>query len=236
MLVKTKAIVISALRYQEKSLVVRCFTLSDGVKSYFVRSAFSGGKSGSKSAYFQPLTVLEIEASHKNKGTLETFREIRLSRGFDTLTTNIVKTSIGLFLSEVMHHAIREEAANPALFEFLETSLEWLDHHDNIANFHLIFLVQMSRYLGFYPQESNGRYFEMTDGFFSDEPGLSCLNETQTELLRRLMPLRFSNADLVFNASQRQELLRILIDYYAIHLDGFRRPKSVDVLREVFSL
>ena len=79
MLVKTKAIVLSSLKYQEKSLIVKCFTLSDGLKSYFVSSAYSGKKSNQKIAYFQPLTILEIEANHKNKGTLEHFKDIKLA-------------------------------------------------------------------------------------------------------------------------------------------------------------
>ena len=77
MQIKTKAIVISSVKYQEKSLIVKCFTLSDGLKSYFIRDAFSSRKSNQKIAYFQPLTILEIEAVHKNKGTLENFKEIK---------------------------------------------------------------------------------------------------------------------------------------------------------------
>ena len=76
MVVKTRAIVISSIKYQEKSLIVKCFTLSDGLKSYFVRDAFSSRKSNQKIAYFQPFSLLEIEAVHKNKGTLENFKEI----------------------------------------------------------------------------------------------------------------------------------------------------------------
>jgi DNA repair protein RecO (recombination protein O) len=234
-LVKTKAIVISAIRYQEKSLIVRCFTESDGIKSYFVRSAFSSGKSSSKSAYFQPLTMLEIEASHKNKGTLETFKEVRLARGFDTLTTDIIKTTIGLFLSEMMHNSIREEAPNPKLFTFLETSLEWLDHHESVSNFHLIFLLQMTRYLGFYPHEGPGNWFDMTEGFFTEHPSSACLDDYETTLLRRLMAMRYQDENLAFSVNQRQTLLRILIDYYALHLEGFHKPKSLDVLRDIFA-
>ena len=80
MLIKTKAMVISALRYQEKSLIVKCFTESAGLKSYYVRDAFSSRKSSQKTVYFRPLNILEIEASHKNKGTLEYFKEVRLSQ------------------------------------------------------------------------------------------------------------------------------------------------------------
>ena len=79
MLVKTKAIVISSLKYQEKSLIVKCLTQSDGLKSYFVPNAFAAKKSNQKIAYFQPLSLLEIEANHKNKGALEHFKEIKLA-------------------------------------------------------------------------------------------------------------------------------------------------------------
>jgi len=79
MLIKTKAIVLSSLKYQEKGLIAKCYTQQDGVKTYFVPNAFSGKKSNQKIAYFQPLTILEIEANHKNKGTLNHFKEIKIA-------------------------------------------------------------------------------------------------------------------------------------------------------------
>lgn len=91
MQIKTKAIVISSLKYQEKSLIVKCFTLSDGLKSYFVRDAFSNKKTAQKIAYFQPLTLLDIEATHKNKGGLEYFKEIKIDIPFQSIHTNIRK-------------------------------------------------------------------------------------------------------------------------------------------------
>jgi len=132
MLVKTKAIVISALKYQEKSLIVKCFTLSDGLKSYFVQSAYSNKKANQKIAYFQPLTIIEIEANHKNKGTLEHFKEIRLAHSYYTINTDIVKSTIVIFLSEILHHSIHEEEKNENLFSFLETALLWLDTSNKI--------------------------------------------------------------------------------------------------------
>ena len=93
MQIKTKAIVLSALKFNEKSLIVKCFTLSDGLKSYFVPSAFSSKKNNQKIAYFQPLTLLEIEANHKNKGTLEYFKEIKIATPFYTINTNVYKAT-----------------------------------------------------------------------------------------------------------------------------------------------
>ena len=237
MLVKTKAIVISSLKFQEKSLIVKCFTLSNGLKSYFVRDAFSARKASQKIAYFQPLSILEIEAVHKNKGTLENFKEIKTAIPFQSIHTDIVKSTMVMFLSEMLHYSIQEEEKNESLFIFLETALTWLDHHDEISNFHLILLLEITKFLGFYPDvsEVDSAYFEMIDGVFVQFPGVTTLPEQETSLLRKLINLKFENDQKIFHVTERQILLKILIDYYSLHLDGFKKPKSLDILKEVFS-
>jgi DNA repair protein RecO (recombination protein O) len=237
MLVKTKAIVLSSIKYQEKSLIVKCFTEGYGLKSYFVRDAFSGRKVNQKIAYFQPLTILEIEAVHKNKGTLENFKEIKTSIPFQTIHSDIYKGTMVMFISEILYHSIHEEEKNESLFSFLETALLWLDTHDEIANFHLILLLETTKYLGFYPDISDQElpYFEIGDGVFTPFNSLSSLSEQETSLLKKLIDLRFDNDQKVFHVIERQLLLKILIDYYSRHLDGFRKPKSLEILKEVFS-
>ena len=237
MLVKTKAIVLSSLKYQEKSLIVKCFTLSDGLKSYFVRDAFSGRKGNHKIAYFQSLTLLEIEAVHKNKGTLENFKEIKISHPYSSIPTDIFKSTIVLFLSEMLHNSIHEEEANPDFFTFLETALMWLDTNEHTSNFHLILLMEATKFLGFYPEDSNPNFdfFEMREGVFMPFETVSCLNKSHSFLLKKLLELRFDSIEILFNSKERQALLTIIIDYYALHLDGFRKPKSLEVLVEVFS-
>lgn len=237
MLVKTKAIVLSALKYQEKSLIVKCFTQSEGLKSYFVPSAFSAKKSSQRIAYFQPLTLLEIEANHKNKGSLEHFKEIKLSVPYQTINLDIFKTTIVIFLSEVLHHAIKEEEKNESLFTFLETALIWLDTHDEIANFHLILLLEVTKFLGFYPDDSDVDFpfFDIVEGHFTLYQGMNSITQNESLLLKKLMELKFDSEQKLFTASERQILLKNLLDYYAIHLDGFKKPKSLEVLKEVFS-
>ncbi|MCV9932054.1 DNA repair protein RecO [Flavobacterium sp. LS1R47] len=237
MQVKTKVIVISAIKFQEKSLIAKCFTLSHGLKTYFVRDAFSTRKSSQKIAYFQPLTILEIEAVHKNKGTLENFKEIKIGTPFQTIHTDIVKSTIVMFLSEILHYSIQEEEKNESLFIFLETALFWLDQHDEITNFHLILMLEITKYLGFYPDVSDTDlpFFEMNEGVFTLFHGLSALTEHETNLFKKLIDLKFDNDQKVFHVIERQLLLKILIDYYSFHLDGFKRPKSLEVLKEIFS-
>ena len=236
MLVKTKAIVISSLKFQEKSLIVKCFTQSDGLKSYFVRDAFSSRKGNQKIAYFQPLTLIEIEAIHKNKGTLEQFKEIKITSPFQTIHSDVVKSTITLFLSEMLHHSIHEEEKNEPLFHFIESALQWFDHHDEIANFHLIFLLEITKFLGFYPEigEIQFPFFEMKEGVFMPFHSLTSLTENETQLFKKLIDLEFDNNQKTFHVSERQIVLKIIIDYYSQHLDGFRKPKSLEVLKEVF--
>lgn len=237
MLVKTKAIVISTLKFQEKSLIVKCFTQSHGLKSYFVRDAFSGKKNNQKIAYFQPLSILEIEAVHKNKGTLEHFKEIKTAVPFQTIPLDILKSTMVLFLSEILHHAIHEEEKNDDLFQYLEAALQWLDTHNETSNFHLILLLEITKFLGFYPDtsEMDLPFFEMKEGVFSLFQAVSSLSEHQSNLLKKLIALKFDSDQKVFHVTERQILLKILIEYYSYHLDGFKQPKSLNILKEIFS-
>ena len=236
MLVKTKAIVLSSIKFQEKSLIVKCFTLSDGLKTYFVRDAFSAKKASQKIAYFQPMTLLDIEAIHKNKGTLENFKELKINYPFQTIYSDIIKSTIVLFISEMLSHSIHEEEKNELLFDFMESALIWLDNHSETANFHLIFLLECTKYFGFYPDQATQdlSYFELTEGCFSTVQGLSSLSKSETELFKKLINLKFNHDKKIFHVSERQILLKIVIDYYGFHLTNFKKPKSVEVLKEVF--
>lgn len=237
MLIKTKAIVLSALKYQEKSLIVKCYTLNHGIQSYFVPSAFSSKKSNQRIAYFQPLNCLEIEATHKNKGTLEHFKEVKLAHTYQTIYSDISKSTIALFLSEILHHSILEEEKNENLFAFLETALLWFDTHKDAFNFHIIVLVELTKHLGFYPDcsEISFPFFDKIEGRFVAFQGMSALNEHETNLFKKLLNLKFDSDQKIFVGVERQILLKILLDFYALHLDGFKKPKSLDILTEVFS-
>jgi len=236
MLVKTNAIVLSSLRFNEKSLIVKCFTQADGLKSYFVRDAFSTKKNNTKIAYFQPLTILAIEATHKKNANLNYFKEIRIAVPFQTIYINFVKSTIVMFVAEMLHHSIHEEEQNDDLFMFIETALIWLDQHELITNFHLIFTIELTKFIGFYPDISNIEYsyFDFKEGFFTSIQTATSFSLAETVLLKKLLKLSFENSNKIFVVEERQLLLKILMDYYKIHLENFKEPKSIAVLKEVF--
>ena len=139
MMIKTKAIVLTAIKYGEADLIVKCLT-EEGIKSYLLRRIFGSRSKKLKPAYFQPLNQLSITANHNNKGNLNSINEVRVSHLYHTISVDIFKQSIALFLAEVLAYALREEEKNPNLFEYIETALKWLDSNNEISNFHLVFL------------------------------------------------------------------------------------------------
>src|SRR5690606_19559514 len=137
-----------------------------------------------------------------------------LAHPYHTVNSDITKTTLAIFLSEILHHSIKEEEKNQSLYSFLETALLWLDTHNEVANFHLILMMEITKFLGFFPDSSQNDYsfFEMTEGIFTPYHSISCLTLEETSLLKRLMGLKFDNSGKSFHVSERQALLKILLD------------------------
>lgn len=237
-IITTNAIVLSSLKYGDTSLIVKCFTQLDGVKSYLVRGVLKHKKGGVKVAYFQPLTQVKLVANHNTKNTLNTLKEIQVLFPYQTIYQDVVKQSVAFFLSEIVSNVIQEEEANEALYAFLETSFIWLDAHNKIANFHLLFLLKLSSFLGFYPDTSEtGKVgFHLLDGYFTEATlDKNVILGNECFQFKKLLQTDFENLDhLSYNKSERQLVLQTLISYYKLHIDNFRNPKSLDVLEAVF--
>ena len=237
--IATKAIVLSSLKYGDTSLIVKCFTLQEGVKSYMIKGVLKAKRGKLKPAHFQPLTQLQIIANHSNKSSLHSIKEVQVIHPYETVYTSVVKQTIVMFLSEVLSTIIQEEEENLSLYQYVETSLIWLDTHDTIANFHLLFLLNLSKYLGFYPDvsEAGKKAFNLQEGRFTDlvyEKG--SLSGKEIVLFKSLLGINFDAIHTIsYSKKERQIILRIIVRYYELHLEGFRKPKSLDILETVFS-
>lgn len=235
----TKAVVIASLKYSEADLIVKVYTESHGLKSYLLRNILSSKSKKLRSAMFQPLTQLEIIAKHNDKNNLNYIREAKAINPYKNLQTQIDKSSIALFLAEVLRNSIQEEEANHKLYVFLEESLKFLDAQHEIVNFHLLFLVKLTRYLGFYPHDfhANEKVFNLLEGVFQQKPTNEyCIESENVFFLKQLMGMDFGDLpEIQLSQSQRNGFLETLLLYYELHLQGFRKPKSLEVLNAVFS-
>lgn len=239
MQVTTKAIVLKALKYGDTSLIVKAFTATDGLKSYLLKGVMASKKGKLKAAYFQPLTQLEMVANHKNKGTLEQIREAKVSYHYQTLHNDISKNAMSLFLAETLANSIHEEEQNNHLFDFVEIALQWLDTNDKVANFHLFFILKLTKYLGFYPDIKNieADYFDLLEGRFTNTLTMNPnLSDENLIYFKTFLGTNFDAIDSIkMSKNSRQELLQSLMLYFELQLQGFRKPKSLAVLNEVFN-
>jgi len=238
MLVSTKAIVLTSLKYGEADLIVKCFT-EEGVKTYMLKRILKSKSKKVSIAYFQPLTQLKLTAVHNNKGNLNSIREARISYLYQSISVNIFKQSIALFLAEVLSNALQEEEKNPTLFQYIETAFIWLDNHDHSANFHILFLLNLTKYLGFYPgiEKNKAEYFDLTEGYFTNNKPLNnYVFGKKLILFKSIIGINFDVMQrLQLNSNSRTIVLDILLEYYELHMPGFKKPKSLHVLKEVFN-
>ena len=237
--VNTKAIVLSALKYGDTSLIVKCYTELEGVKTYLVRGVLKAKKKGLKAAHFQPLTQLNLIANHKKNANLNSIKEAQVLSGYKTLHQDIVKQSVVIFLSEVLSKVIQEEEENTNLYAYLENAFNWFDTHDKAPNFHLLFLLNLTYFLGCYPDMSNNELngFDLQEGCFSENyTNKNVIYKNDFYQFKKLLGINFDKINEVsYNKKERQLVLQTIIQYFKLHLGSFKNPKSLQVLETVFS-
>ena len=238
MLTKNTGIVLSKIKYRDNDLIIKSYTLERGVVSYILRGALKTRKGNNKTVYFQALSQLQFEENYRPNRSLQGMKEIKFNHIYRSIHSNIFKGSIALFLAEVLANALKEEEKNEALYNYLEIALQYLDSTDHYSNFHLLFLLKLTRYLGFQPESKNKHYpyFNLESGIFETiDTGVYSLSGENLTLLKQLLGTNFDALHTIkINAKQRREFLNMLLYYFELHLDGFKKPKSLQVLNEVF--
>ena len=188
----------------------------------------------------QPLHLLDMVVYHKNTGQVQRIAELKNSPVLQSMPYDVIKSSIALFLNEVLYKAVRQQSADENLFNFVFNAIEWLDNEtEGLATFHLLFLTRLTRYLGFHPDQAvNADYFDMKNGVFSryKPEGFSYLSPPHTQNFYSLLKCSFENMpQLKLSNDERRYLLQKLLEYYALHLEGFGNIRSHEVLEDVLS-
>jgi DNA repair protein RecO (recombination protein O) len=223
MIYKTRGIVFRFTRFRETSIIVTIFTELFGLQSYIVNGVRSSKSSGNKMALYQPLTLLDLVIYHRDNAHIHRIKEIKCCYPYNSLTTDVKKTTLAIFLNEIMTKTIKEEAHAPELFEFLVHSFITLDYQkEGFENFHLIFLSKLSRLLGFGAHNTK------------EVSGSRILSLEEEEGLERVLKSEYDQP-IAMNQHQRRAILNHLLHFYGEHVETIGEIKSTQVLRELLS-
>ncbi|MFC2104672.1 DNA repair protein RecO [Bacteroidota bacterium] len=240
MLYKTKGIVLHYIKYSETSVIVTVYTENFGRQSYIINGVRSK-RSKIKANMFQPLFLLDMEVYHKPKRDLQRAKEIQNAFIFTTLPYDLKKSTLAIFIAEILYKTIREQEPNTELFNYLFSSIQMLDLKEKgISNFHLYFLIHLTKYLGFFPNNNYSEkncYFDLKAGSFMQiKPmHLSFLEKDQSIIFNKMLDFsEDQHEELNLKYQDRIKLLEKLIEYYTLHNEGVTSIKSLEVLKEVF--
>lgn len=238
MLVKTPGIVLHSIKYSETSIICKIFTEALGLQSYLVQGVRSASKTN-KAALFRPLSLLELVVYNKKESKgLHRIKEFNRGYVYTDLPFNIRKSTQALFVSEVLYHCIKEGEHDPEMYQFITDWLVQLDQTtDKVANYHLIFMAELSAHLGFRPEgtySDTTQLFDIIQGQFVPIPP-NHHHYLDVKQSRHLSEMLKGNWQHPMNGAERGILLEQLIDFFRYHIDGFPELRSHKILKEVMS-
>jgi DNA repair protein RecO (recombination protein O) len=197
-------------------------------------------KSLVRSALLQPLSLVEMDVFHTPGKDIQRIKDIRMEYQFSGIPFDPVKNSLALFLSEMLFRVLRQTEPDKNLFLFLENTILQLDCCETgIANFHLVFLLKLSRYLGFEPNrdEDDANYFDLMNGVFQKNkpPHIHfLLPDVTVDFNKVLLADYASMGNLAFTRARRIKLLESMIEYYRLHIPDFHGLHSLAILHSLF--
>ena len=238
---QSRAIVLHQIKYSETSLILKIYTEKEGLLSFLVKGV-RGKKGKFRSAQFQALNLLELSYNEARKSKLRHIIDLKISEPFTELLFNPVKRSIATFMAELIQQCIKEEEPNPELFHFLHSSIHWLDlSQANCSHFHLLFMMKLTKHLGFYPMldgsDENG-YFDLQQGVFTTNKPLHAyfIDSEDLRAWKELINCKLETLEgILFSNELKRSLVQALMIYYKLHLIHFKELNSHHILQTVFN-
>ncbi|MDX2442556.1 MAG: DNA repair protein RecO [Bacteroidales bacterium] len=240
MIYKTKGIVLHHIKYGDSGIIVYMYTRELGRQTFMIQGVRKK-KATTKINMFQPLYQLDLDAYYKPGNTMHRLKEVKNSTPYISISNNIYKNSIVLFLAEILYKSLQTEEPNYPLFDFIGDSLMTLDKTEiGFSNFHLLFLLRLSDFLGFHPNTSEMKelnYFDLREGVFStfrpEHPFY--MDPRQSKILTDLINLDFGSlAAYKLSYADRNIFLEHMLDYYQLHELNLTPIKSFKILKEIF--
>jgi DNA repair protein RecO (recombination protein O) len=239
MQVKTRGIILHSTKHTDSATIITAYTEQFGRVSYMVHGV-NKKKSVCRAALLQPLSLVEMDVVHLPGRDLQRIKEMQIDYQFIGLPFDPVKNSLALFLSEMLFRSLRQHEPDQNLFLFLENSIQQLDCAEKgISNFHLVFLLKLTRYLGFEPNrdEVSFKYFDLMNGVFQNEKPLHThyLTPEYSAGFASLLTFDYSTINhFVLSREKRIKLLEIVVEYYRLHIPDFNVIRSLAVLISLF--
>lgn len=238
---QSRGIVLRSLRYGDSQIIVDIFTESAGTVPFIMRPSRKG-RGATMSVAWQPLSLVEVTWEPRPRLSLQKPRELSLSHAWRSLPFEPSKTAMCLFLGEFLGHALHSEQANAPLFDYLVNALTWFDEADaHYVNFHVVFLLHLTRFLGFMPNVedwSEGSYFDLESATFTRAcpSHVHYLNPQESALVPKFMRMDIrSMRGVGLNGAMRRRALEITTEFYRLHVPEFPALQSLSVLSEVFA-
>lgn len=239
MLDNSEVIILGYINYSETSIILKAYTKDFGFKSFIIRGIRTKKKKKIALGQLQPLTILDIEFNNSKNDRLSYLKSIKIIEPFISINTEILKMNICLFLSEFLSKVLKIDLTNKDLYTFIKQSLLWFDNSENISNFHLLFIIRLTKYLGIMPKYSKEQFsfFDIENGIFTNTPlSKNYIEGRVVDNLYSILGTKFDyNNSVLSNVNQRRNMLNFLISYYEYHIPGFKKPKSIGILNELFS-
>ncbi len=239
MLRKTKGVVLSRIKYGDSSVIVRIYTKENGLQSYIIKGIRNKKR---KVNLLQPLFLVEVESYHKQSRSLQFAKEFTTYYNYKSIPFDITKSAVILFITEILVKTLKEEEKNIPLFDFLESTLIFFDNPEyEHKNLHLFFVINLTKHLGFFPNIKTYKplyFFDLTEGCFTDtKPDNNLfIDKRYCELFYMFCNVRPEDFHKInISKKDRNYILDKIMQYYAVHSEGFVSPKSLPVLTEVFS-
>jgi len=232
MLVKTRAIALHYVKYSESSIIACLYTEKFGRQSYII-NAVRKKRPAVPPSFFLPLTLLETDVYYKSGRDIQRIKEMTCLLHFHSIPFQVVKSTIALFIAELLYKTLKEEETNPALFDFLIHAIQLLDIKDEgIQNFHLVFLLHFMKFLGIYPFHPETEGMKNYLPVFNLPPDAGAGEKKGLEQLIRSSLSQLGEISLTHKT--RSFLLERIMEFYRIHLDQVTGMRSLQVLKEVF--
>jgi DNA repair protein RecO (recombination protein O) len=240
MIEKTGAIILHQLKYTDTGIIVQVYTRKFGRLSVMIKG-MRNKKAGRHNIHFQPLSILDLIIYFKTSRGIQVLKEFSVSYSPADIQSNIRKSSIAIFIAEVLTSVLKEESPHEALFDYINDSIIYFNEcSDRFLNFHISFLTGLSPFLGFEPgkkKDPEHIFFDMLNGRFLQLPPVHGYYAPAdvSEILAKFFVTSWDNMDnITLTGSKRNEVLETLVRYYSLHLPGLKKINSLEILKEVF--